>query len=247
MRSLLGALIFYTCIPLPQNWDIDYTRIARWAPLIGILLGGGLGLLDLALQQLGMPILTRSTLIIALGIALTGGLHLDGVADTADGLAVQEPKKRIKVMQDSVTGAFGVMAIAIVLMLKIAALGELNSYRWLFLMLALGWGRWAQVLAIALYPYLKPQGKGAFHKQAMQTPQDVLLGLFLLLSLAGFWLYLDVTRWWLPLTGTIGGIAIAGLTGVWLQKQLGGQTGDTYGAIVEWTEALWLCFLTMML
>lgn len=245
--SLLGAVTFYTSIPLPTGWILEFQSIARWAPLIGLLIGGLLGIVDVGLQQLGMPILTRSALIVVCWIALTGGLHLDGVMDTADGLAVQDKPRRLEVMADSATGAFGAMAGVALLLVKTAALTDIEAYRWLALMAAAGWGRWGQVVAIALYPYLKPTGKGAFHKQAMRTPQDILLGLFLLLGLSGFPLLLDKGSTWVVLTLGMGGCAIAFMTGAWFHRQLGGHTGDTYGAVVEWTEALLLCLLTTTL
>lgn len=243
-RSLLGAVTFYTSIPLPIDWRLEFRRIARWAPLIGFLIGGILGLIDVVLQQVGVPILTRSALIVVCWVALTGGLHLDGAMDTADGLAVQDPQRRLEVMVDSATGAFGAMAAVALLLLKTAALADIETNRCLALMVASGWGRWGQVVAIALYPYLKPTGKGAFHKQAIRTPQDILLGLFLLLGLCGLPLFLDKGSTSVAWKMAVGGCAIALITGAWFHRKLGGHTGDTYGAVVEWTEALFLCLLT---
>ncbi len=245
--SLISAVTFYTCIPIPAGWALEFRGIARWAPVVGLLIGGLLGTLDVGLQQLGVPILTRSTLIIVSWIALTGGLHLDGVMDTADGLAVQDRQRRLEVMTDSATGAFGVMAAVALLLLKTVALTDIQAYRWLALMMSAAWGRWGQVVAIAFYPYLKPTGKGAFHKEAIRTPQDVLLGLLLLLGLCGLPLLLDGGSWWLTVEMAVGGCAIAITSGAWFHRQLGGHTGDTYGAVVEWTEALFLCLLTSTL
>ncbi|MEM6437307.1 MAG: adenosylcobinamide-GDP ribazoletransferase, partial [Cyanobacteria bacterium P01_D01_bin.115] len=87
------------------------------------------------------------------------------------------------------------------------------------LLTATGWSRWGQVVAIARYPYLKRDGKGAFHKAHAQSKTDWLVGTVL------------------------SGGTIALLTGAWFSHQLRGQTGDTYGAIVEWTEALLLCLM----
>ena len=84
LNSLLAALTFYTCFPVSPNFQLDFTRIARWAPVIGLLLGGGLGLLDLGLDWLHMPILIRSAILVVLWIWWTGGLHLDGAMDAAD-------------------------------------------------------------------------------------------------------------------------------------------------------------------
>lgn len=244
--SVLGAVTFYTIIPIPTGWALEFRGIARWAPAIGLLIGGILGIVDAGLQQLGMPLLTRSAVVVASWIALTGGLHLDGAMDTADGLAVQDRQRRLDVMADSATGAFGAMAAIALLLLKTSALTEIETYRLLALMMSAGWGRWGQVVAIARYPYLKPTGKGAFHKEAIRTPQDILLGGGLLLGVCGLLLLLDQKRGWVSLGMIVGGSAIALLTGAWFHRQLGGHTGDTYGAVVEWTEALFLCFFTII-
>lgn len=245
LESFLGAVVFYTCIPLPGRWPLSTERIARWAPAIGLLLGGMLGTIDLGLSILGMPLWTRSAVVVGLGIGLTGGLHLDGAMDTADGLAVQDRQRRLEVMQDSATGAFGAIAAVVLILLKTAALSELQVNRSLALMAAAGWGRWGQVAAIALYPYLKPTGKGAFHKQTMRLPRDVLLGLFVLLGFSSSIVLISPPQWPLFWATVAGGSAIALLTGYWFYRQLGGHTGDTYGAVVEWTEALLLCLLTL--
>jgi len=244
--SLLSAVTFYTCIPIPAGWTLEFRGIARWAPLIGLLIGGILGILEMILQQLGVPILTRSAIVVVSWIGITGGLHLDGVMDTADGLAVQDRQRRLDVMADSATGAFGAMAAVAILLLKTAALTDIETQRWLALMIAAGWGRWGQVVAIAFYPYLKPTGKGAFHKEAIRPLPDILLGFFLLLGLCSFPLLQDLGSSWEFWEITVGGFAIALLTGAWFHFQLGGHTGDTYGAVVEWTEALFLCWFTII-
>lgn len=245
LQSWWGAVAFYTILPLPTSWSLQLGQIARFAPLIGILIGSLLALGDWGLSLCGVPILTRSALIITGGVALTGGLHLDGVIDTADGLAVLDPEKRLTVMKDSTTGAFGVMAAVIVLGLKVVALSEIENYRGLILILMFGWGRWAQVSAIAFYPYLKAEGKGSFHKESFQFPQDLLLGwsVLSLISLLGF-LYFNLGIW--VLIPSLFGTIIPLLVSAWFQQKLGGHTGDTYGAVVEWTEAFYLCVLTIL-
>lgn len=244
--KLSAGIAFYTCLPIPHTWNLDFNGIARFAPLIGLMVGAILGLIDLGLQVLGMPILTRSAVVIICGIALTGGLHLDGVMDTADGLAVPDQKRRLEVMSDSATGAFGAMAAIALLLLKITALTDLDSDRFLILMGVAGWGRWGQLVAIARYPYLKPTGKGAFHKQAKYSIWDFLQSLLLLLSISGIQILLNPESWLVASGMAIGGIAIALLTGAWFNRCLGGHTGDTYGAVVEWTEALLLCLLVTL-
>lgn len=209
--------------------------------LIGLILAWFLSLLKLV----GMPELTRSALTIGAWVALTGGLHLDGAMDTADGLAVNDPESRLAVMKDSATGAFGAIAAIIILLLKTVTLKEMSLPLWLVLLSTAGWARWGQVWAIAFYPYLRATGKGAFHQESLRLPQDILLGFVVLLGVSGLWLTVDYLSWWQIGSIILGNIAIALLTGYWFYKQLRGHTGDTYGAVVEWSETLILCFLTL--
>lgn len=245
LSTFLGAIAFYTCLPVPQRWTLTFHGIARWAPVVGLAIGGLLGLLDLALSHLGMPPLTRSAIVVVLWVGITGGLHLDGAMDTADGLAVLDPHRRLQVMADSRTGAFGAMAAGMILLLKVAALTDITSQRWLVLMLVAAWGRWGQVVAIVHYPYLKPEGKGAFHKAALRSQWEMLPTFCLLLTMSGVLSWLSLTPWLVTGLLVAGGSTIALLTGAWFNAQLGGHTGDTYGAVVEWTEALLLCLLTL--
>lgn len=238
-------MLFYTCVPLPSWWPVVFERIAAYAPVMGLLIGGWLAGVDLALAWVQMPILTRSALVVALWVGITGGLHLDGAMDTADGLGVSDPQRRLTVMADSRTGAFGAIAAVVILGLKVAALADITQHRWLMLLLAPAWGRWAQVVAIARYPYLKPAGKGAFHKAEMVLPNDFLpgsLGLIALGVVAG-WLVMD---WWAVLVIWVMGAGLAIALAAWFNHLFGGHTGDTYGAVVEWTEALLLCGLTLL-
>ncbi len=245
LTSLLGAIVFYTIIPLPNHWPKNFQSIARWSPIIGLGIGGLLGLIDILLYWIGFPITVRSALIIGFGIYITGGLHLDGVLDSADGLAVTDSEKRLQVMQDSVTGAFGVMAGSMVIVLKILALSAIFDHRSWGLMLASGWGRWGQVSAIAFYPYLKPTGKGAFHKQYIKVPQDLLGGLASLWAMTGIFIALNPEYWQFGLMMTGLAMAIALGVAAWFNHRFGGHTGDTYGAVVEWTETFIFCLLSI--
>ena len=244
ITSLLSSVIFYTVIPLPAKLTSNWSRIARWCPVVGLLIGLLLIFFSQLLNFLGIPNLTRSASIAGIWVAIVGGLHLDGAMDTADGLAVTDREQRLAVMKDSATGAFGAIAAIIILLLKTVALSEISLPLWLVLLSVLGWSRWGQVCAIAFYPYLRETGKGSFHKENLRLPQDILLGLVVMLATSSFLLTVNDLSWWQ--TGEIvgGQIAIALGTGYWFNRQLGGQTGDTYGAVVEWSEVLMLCLLT---
>ncbi|MFZ4678470.1 MAG: adenosylcobinamide-GDP ribazoletransferase [Nodosilinea sp.] len=245
VARLGGALLFYTRLPLPPGWSPSFEGIAAFAPLVGLALGLGLVGLDLALAHLGMASLTRSAVVVALGVWLTGGLHLDGAMDTADGLAVMDPQRRLAVMADSRSGAFGVMAAIAILGLKTLALAELTSGRGWVLVAAMVWGRWGQVVAIARYPYLRAEGNGALHKAHLRSPQDWLLGLGMALALHAGWAWAEPSQKLLIGKSLIGGLVLSLAIGAWFQRRLGGHTGDTYGATVEWTETLLLLLATL--
>ena len=242
--SFSGALMFYTCLPIPTSWPLEFASIARWIPWAGGVIGALLVLIDLGLAAIHMPVLVRSTVVVAFWIALTGGLHVDGVMDTADGLAVPDANRRLAVMTDSRIGAFGGMAVAVLLLLKVIALGAVSVNRPFVLVSVAMWGRWGQQWAIARYPYLKKEGKGAFHKAALPSIEYVLPSLIGLAALSGGLGALDIVPWTLVWRTVVGGIALSMLTSAYFNRQLGGHTGDTYGAVVEWTEALLLCSLT---
>ncbi len=244
VHSFCSAVIFYTIIPLPISWTGNWQRIARWTSLIGVLIGILLGLANLCLEYCQIQGLTRSALIIGLWLGITGGLHLDGAMDTADGLAVRDRDRALAIMKDSATGAFGAMAGIIILLLKFAALSEISAHSWLVLMLAAAWGRWGQLIAIAFYPYLRAEGKGAFHRKNIHLPQDILVGSIPLLFCSGILIYLEPKLWIQWLIVLMGCAAIAIGTGYYFYYRLKGHTGDTYGAVVEWSEALILCLLT---
>ncbi len=243
-NTFYASLVFYTCLPLSASEALDFRGIAVYAPIAGVLIGGILGVTDFCLTHSNnQSHLLQATLITCLGLLLTGGLHLDGAMDTADGLAVTDGSKRLEVMSDSNSGAYGVMAAIAIFFLKISALVAIHHDRFGILIAVGAWARWGQLYAIVNYDYLKPEGKGKFHKDHVHSWQVGLMGAVLMLGSLGFGFYrLDDT-----VTVTVICLAIAIGTGAWFNWQLGGHTGDTYGAIVEWTEALSLCAIALIL
>jgi adenosylcobinamide-GDP ribazoletransferase len=249
-HEFIAAIAFYSTLPMPHGWCKDFRWAARWVVAVGLVLGSILTSLDFGLSWLGMSSLSRSSLVVAVWVGLTGGLHLDGAMDAADGLAVQDPSRRLAVMADSATGAFGAMSAIIILLLKTSALNDLNQSRWLILVLVMGWSRWGQMVAIARYSYLKPTGKGAFHHHAVNSFRDTIPSGLILLLLSGMTLLIHGSQWWLGVPLALGlmilGPGVAYIIGAWFNHQLGGHTGDTYGAVVEWTESLLLIGLTLI-
>lgn len=243
---LAGAILFYTRLPLPSGWCPSFEGIAALAPLVGLGLATILALVDGVLDYGGMPIGTRSALVVGLWVWLTGGFHLDGAMDTADGLAVSDPDRRLTVMADSRVGAFGALAAIALLGLKTLALTDLTTGRGMVLATAAIWGRWGQLVAIAGYPYLRSVGKGALHKTHLHLPTDLLPGLGLGIGLAVVWGCLYPDQVGLAIGTLTTGLVLAWLVPAWLNYRLGGHTGDSYGATVEWVEALVLCLSTVL-
>jgi adenosylcobinamide-GDP ribazoletransferase len=243
LKSWLAAWAFYSCLPAPQTLALDFSRIARWAPLMGLIIGGILCGCDYGLSLMEMPLLVRSTIIVGLWLWLTGGLHLDGAMDSADGLAVTDPTKRLAVMADSATGAFGAMTAVAILMLKVVSLSAISSQRWLILLTIPAWARWGQVLAVVLYPYLKAQGKGAMHSKGVKPMPDLLggLGALGLVAVAQYYWQPSPIIWAMPIVG----LTLSYLVGKYFNRAFGGHTGDTYGAVVEWVEAIGLVIFTI--
>jgi adenosylcobinamide-GDP ribazoletransferase len=239
-----GALVFYTILPLPQHWPLEFTKISRWAPWIGGLIGAILTLANSLLRNSSASDLLRGVLVASLWIVLTGGLHLDGVMDTADGLAVPDPERRLAVMSDSRTGAYGAMAAILLILIKVGAIADLfpSAALWTIPI----WGRWAQWLAIARYPYLKAEGKGAFHRRNLALPQDLWPSLFLFVMVVGVSLVAQPHQARSFAAAIVIGLGIAWSVGAWFNDRFKGMTGDIYGAITEWTEAFILCSFSFL-
>ncbi|MFN9058917.1 MAG: adenosylcobinamide-GDP ribazoletransferase, partial [Pseudanabaena sp.] len=104
--------------------------------------------------------------------------------------------------------------------------------------------RWGQLRAIMAYPYLKAIGKGKFHQEDLHHWQVWLVAI--LLTTGNFAIAYFYNSFYLGIGLTVIGFSFTWLIGAWFNRQLGGHTGDTYGAIVEWTEALSLCAIAYL-
>jgi len=241
LRDLAGAWIFYSVLPAWPWPEPRFRRIARFAPWIGAVLGGLQGLLWWGLED-RVPPLAQVALVLAAGLLLSGGLHMDGAMDTADGLAAGE--RLLEAMDDSRVGASGAQALALLLLLRTAALATLAAAAPLALTWAALWGRVAPLVAMARFPYLRPGGTAAFHREhwaglAVELRPSALLVVPLVM------IETAAIAWVLPGTGAaralltgLAGLLPALLVPLWLGRRLGGHSGDSYGACVEWTEAL---------
>lgn len=247
LADAAGAWIFYSVLPAWPGIAPRFERIARFAPLVGVVLGGLQALLWW-FTAVWLPVEVGAVLLLALGLALSGGLHADGVMDTADGLAAGE--RALAAMDDSRVGAAGVQAFVQVLLLKLAGLLCLASLGPAGLAAALLWSCWgariAPLLAMDASPYLRAGGTAGFHRQHWRGLRRELLPAMLVLPL----LLIGLLRSW----PTAAAALLAGLLALlpallvprWIGRRLGGHSGDSYGACVEWCEALGLLVMGLV-
>jgi adenosylcobinamide-GDP ribazoletransferase len=204
-----------------------------WFPWVGALLGLGFWGAWVGLQGV-LPPATTAALLLILTVAVTGGLHLDGLADTADGLGGgRTPEERLRIMKDSRVGTFGVLSLILALLLKFALFfslaGEGAAGRLVLFPLV---SRWGMVLMAFLSPYARPEG-GLGQAMTLGVTARIMTGAtlsalglaFLAGGLQGLFL--------------VAGAALAvWLLSLYFRAKLGGITGDTLGATNELLEVL---------
>ncbi|HAJ37358.1 MAG TPA: adenosylcobinamide-GDP ribazoletransferase [Chloroflexi bacterium] len=236
MDSVWCAIGFLTTLPVPSHTlpPDALRRAGVWFPVVGLLIGALLAGAAWGLGWLFPPAVT-AVLVVALWAALTGALHLDGLADCGDGLLPPvRRERRLEIMRDPRVGAFGVTVLVLTLLLKAAALASLTA-TWPALLLAPIWARWL-ILAAARQPSARPEGMGASLGPVLDTPRLAFAALLPLVLTGG------VSVWHAPVLAAAGGAVLAALGVLWLaQRRLGGVTGDVFGAVVEVSEAVFVC------
>ncbi len=229
------ALKFLTVFPGPEPKEMKdslFGRSLAYFPLVGLLLGGVLfglyyGLMYILPEQL-VTILT----LLALAI-MTGAHHLDGLADTFDGITGSKPReRRLEIMSDSRTGAIGVVAVIFLVIIKyVALLSAIDPLTALLLMTVLS--RWVVVCTIFFFPYAKQAGMGLLFKQGVRW-YTLVIATILSLTIS-----LVLLQWW-GIILTIALLLVVTGIAIFFNRRLGGLTGDCYGAIIELSEAITL-------
>jgi len=247
LHGLISAFQFLSRIPVPIEIPYDEQVFKRSVPFYP-LVGGVIGLLLYAISYVSealLPALPASLLILIGWIALTGGLHLDGLMDTADGILSHRSRERmLEIMKDSRVGAMGVIVCVLYLLMKFSLIYMLvTEYRTgllISLMIIPIWSRWFITVAITSWPYARiSAGMGSMFKG---TPiRYVIYGAAVgtLLSIVVYEVLLmkGFADQWRLLLYVVGGMLLTGLAaGVYIAHKLGGQTGDTYGALNEFVE-----------
>jgi cobalamin 5'-phosphate synthase/cobalamin synthase len=225
---LLAAIGFLTRLPLRLAFDgKTVARSARWFPLVGALLGGiYFGAARLLAPH--FPPAATAVLVVALDAALTGAMHLDGLADTADGFGGGRSRNDVlRIMRDHAIGSYGAVAVVLALALKIALLDG-GSFSGLVLAPVLG--RWTAVLCGATQPYARDDNGTGSPTRWMGRAELAIATLTAALAAAAF-------GW----RGAASAVLAATFAFIWAarcRKRLGGVTGDTLGAAVVAAECL---------
>ena len=241
--KFLAALRFLTIIPLPGRREISPEEVGRsivYFPLVGVIIGlilVGLGWL----LGLFLPSALVDVLLVVSLVAISGALHLDGFVDTCDGMVGHKAvEERWRVMHDSRAGAFGIIGVCCLLLVKYVSLNAVpDSWLMQTLVLMPVVGRWAMVYAVFAYPYAKPSGLGKAFKQGASWTRFTIATIItlavavILAQLAGFIIMLAI---WVIV------VAMA----AYLKGKFGGLTGDTYGAINEVAEVCVLILVCLL-
>lgn len=241
--SLVTSLGLFTILPVPPVAEIDRVqagRAMRAFPLVGALLGLAAAAVFWGADRLGAPLLGAVGALAVLS-GLTGGLHLDGVADTADGLGSRKgPDEALAIMKRSDIGPMGVITLLFVLLAEVTALASVASVRWAALALVVGpmVGRLAVVFSTtSSRPTARPGGFGAlFH--GVTSPVSAAANALAVTAVAvggGWW----ASGWRGALLMGVAGLLALCFGRLWenhLRHRFGGLTGDSFGSMIELTQ-----------
>ncbi|MDD5166189.1 MAG: adenosylcobinamide-GDP ribazoletransferase [Candidatus Omnitrophica bacterium] len=244
MKKFLLALQFLTIFPvkIKSANDKEIADSLIYFPIAGLFIGLALAGIGYLLVLLNFSRLATDAVLIVSLIAITGGIHLDGLADTCDALlSVRSKDEMLKIMRDPHIGVMGVIGIISILLLKIAFLFSLDQSLvpvGLILMCVLS--RWSLVLSLFLFPYARQEGKAKIFSEGINSK------IFVLATIITFVCALA--------SAELKGLFIMGIITLFtclfnklISKKIGGITGDTTGAIGEINETLTLLFCALLI
>jgi adenosylcobinamide-GDP ribazoletransferase len=236
-RPAAAAITFLTAVPVPRAGELgerDLLRGAPLFPLVGALVGATMAAVAWG-AAFALPPLAAAVLGVAAGVGLTAALHLDGLADVADGIgATLGGREPAEAMRDPRLGAFGVAALALDLLLKVSVLAALVSGpRFpLEVVAAASLARAAPLVLAAGLPYARPTGTGSWTRG---------IGLGSAVAAATVAIAVGVASARVDVVPMVAAAALVTASlGRWASVRLGGTTGDVFGATAELTETFGL-------
>ncbi len=235
-QIFLLALGFLSRLPVPADPDFNQQKLdgaARYFPAVGLLLGILMAAALWIFYSLFQQPLLAVLLCIAFGLLLTGAFHEDGLADSADGFGgAWQRDDVLRIMKDSRIGSYGSVALLMVLAIKAVSLSALAlPSAMAALLLAQPLSRWLAVSYLVDMRYVSGDGKSKPLATAMPSRHWLLAGLAILPALL-FW---SPTQWLLLAVALI---LFRAAFGHYLQRRLGGYSGDTLGAAQQLSEVL---------
>jgi adenosylcobinamide-GDP ribazoletransferase len=235
--DLAAAIAFYTRLPLRPAAPVDGAAVARasWcAPLVGALIGALAGLAYWIAWRLNLPPFVCAVLAVAAGMLLTGGLHEDGLADTADGFGGATTRERaLDIMRDGRIGAYGACALVVCLALRIGALADLP--RAAMVAWALVGAHAAARAALPAFMRLVPPARADGLSATAGAPSRERAAVAAAVGFALLWIALGFRSALIALIlMLIGALVMARLA----RRKIGGQTGDVLGAVEQVSETL---------
>lgn len=234
LTDLANAFSFLTILPVtwlkPQAGRAPGCAFSYY-PLVGLVIGL---LVSLVAAIRFLPSDLTAFLTLAAWVALTGGLHLDGFADSCDGLlSTVAPERRLEIMKDPRAGSWAVIGVALLLLGKWIAIGHVAFPMLLLPPIA---GRWAMTFVVALFPNARPGGIGAYFRNGLGRTQIIVATAIALVA--------ALALGWRGVIALVASFVVMLLFGRWASKRLGGGlTGDTYGATCELVELVCLILL----
>ena len=239
MKGFLDAIRFLTVLPVGKTTKSTEDEIRRSIvcfPLVGLLIGLILVFFNEGLIRV-LPRGVTDILLVTILVYITGGLHLDGLADTIDGLAGGKDKEGIlRIMRDSQLGAMGAMSVAITLLIKyltLTALPETIKKEALILMPVVG--RWSIVYLCFGYNYAREKGLGNMFVGKIRKSE-----FFMVTAITGI-ISLICGFMGLLIMGII--FICSALFALFFKKKIGGVTGDVLGASNEISEIILLIMI----
>ena len=242
LNDFAGAWIFYTIFPKLSFIQPRFKNIAQCSPFLGILIGYIQSLIFIISINNSWPIFASASICIASGLLITGGLHIDGLMDTFDGLYAGKDKF-IKAMKDSRVGAFGVQAFILVLLIQLASITKIGDKIFHILPICLFWGRVSTLIYIDKFKYFNYKRKSFSHQRYWKgLIKESRLSIFILISLGTYNLILSDSYFILLKTLLL---LLIGFLCAWkipmlLGNKTGGVNGDTCGASIVLTETIML-------
>ena len=242
LNDFAGAWIFFTIFPkLPRIYP-RFKNITQYAPLLGIIIGYIQCLIFTGLTNNSWPIFASAAICIVSGFFITGGLHIDGLMDTFDGLYAGKDKF-IKAMKDSRVGAFGVQAIIYVTLIQLASLIKIQDNIFHVLPICLFWGRVSTLIYIDKFKYFNYKRKSFSHQKYWRGLNKESRLSILILILLGTYNIIFSDSYIITFKRLL--LLLIGLLFAWripilLGNKTGGVNGDTCGASVVLTETIML-------